>query len=293
MRTFAQRLRGQGIAACWATLEAAQGIEEPAQAEPLWLQALSDASSWVSAEVCAPDPARFHAGPVGGRLGAYLRAWAASLPVPLVLLLDEAVVLTGAALVSLLRQLRAGFMDRGVGRFPTSVALIGMRDLRDYLVRSKEGRFVSPGSPFNIKAASITLRNFNGQEVRELLAQHTAETGQPFLLEAVEVIAQVTDGQPYLVNALADRCVTHLSPDRARPVTRAHVEDAREWLIHARTTHLDSLAERLKEPRVAKTVQAVLLGDQPIQVDTDDFQYALDLGLVRLVSGGAEAANPL
>jgi hypothetical protein len=215
--------------------------------------------------------------------------------VPLVLLLDEADVVSGPALVSLLRQLRAGFMDRGVGKFPTCVALIGMRDLRDYVTQAKDGRAVNPGSPFNIKAASITLRNFDANEVGKLLAQHTAETAQSFLPEAVEEIARVTDGQPLLVNALADLCVTQLVPDRAQPITRAHVDEARERLIRSRTTHLDSLAERLKEPCVAKIVQAVLLGDAPhtIPYDSDDFQYVLDLGLIRRGPDGAEAANPL
>jgi hypothetical protein len=40
-----------------------------------------------------------------------------------------------------------------------------------------------PNNParLNIKAESITLRNFDQAEVRELYAQHTAETGQVFL----------------------------------------------------------------------------------------------------------------
>jgi hypothetical protein len=295
MRGLAEQLRAQGMAACWVTLERCQGIEDLERAEPLWLQALHQWSRDLPARWRAPDPAPFSAEAVGGRLGAYVRAWAASLDVPLVLLLDEADVVTGPAVVSLLRQLRDGFMDRGVGRFPTCVALIGMRDLRDYPAASKNGSAVNPGSPFNIKAASITLRNFNAQEVGELLAQHTAETGQDFLPEAVEELARITDGQPFLVNALADLCVTQLVPDRGQPISRAHVDEARERLIRSRTTHLDSLAERLKEPRVARIVQAVLLGDAPhtIPYDSDDFQHVLDLGLIQRGPDGAEAANPL
>jgi hypothetical protein len=296
MRTLAQELRERGVAACWVTLERAQGMEDVERAEPVWLEALNDGSrANMPAGWSAPDPKPFLGGTTGTRLGAYLRAWAASLSVPLVLLVDEADVVTGHAMVSLLRQLRDGFMDRGVGKFPTSVVLIGMRDLRDYLVQSKDGRFVNPGSPFNIKAASITLRNFNAQEVGELLAQHTAETGQPFEPAAVEEIARVTDGQPYLVNALADLCVTSLVPDRAQPITRAHVDAARERLILSRATHLDSLAERLKDPRVARIVQAVVLGDasHTIAYDSDDFQYVLDFGLIRRGPDGAEPANPL
>jgi hypothetical protein len=97
------------------------------------------------------------------------------------------------------------------------------------------------------------------------------------------------------VNALADLCVTYIVPDRSQPITRAHVDDARERLIRSRTTHLDSLAERLREPRVARIVQSVMMGDEPFSIvySGDDFQYVLDLGLLRRGDDGAEPANPL
>jgi hypothetical protein len=296
MQSVAEVLRAQGVAACWVTLEAAYGFNDVAEAEAVWLRSLWHASvDALPSAWQAPDPGSFLAGTVGDRLLSYLRAWAASLKVPLVLLLDEADVVGGAAMVSLLRQLRAGFMTRSVGKFPTSVALVGMRDLRDYLVQSKDGRPVSASSPFNIKAASLTLRNFTADEVGALLGQHTSDTGQAFAPEAIAEIARLTDGQPYLVNALADLCVTELVPDPSQPITRAHVEAARERLILSRATHLDNLAQRLKEPRVARIVEAALVGDMPraIEVDSDDFQYVVDLGLLRVGADGVEAANPL
>jgi hypothetical protein len=148
--------------------------------------------------------------------------------VPLVLLIDEADLISGPAMVSFLRQLRDGFTTRGVGRFPTSVALIGVRALRDYPVQRKDGPVMTrarcstsrrPRSP-----CAIILR----AEVAGLLGQHTEETGQAFTGEAVAELARITDGQPFLVNALADLCVTALVPDRAAPVTAAHVDQARE-----------------------------------------------------------------
>ena len=62
-------------------------------------------------------------------------------------------------------------------RFPVSVALIGMRDLRDSLTAAKDGAAVNPGSPFNLEVASLTLRNFAHEDVTALYAQHTADTG--------------------------------------------------------------------------------------------------------------------
>jgi len=83
--------------------------------------------------------------------------------------------------------------------------------------------------------------------------------------------------------------------DRTQPVTVAHIGEARERLILARTTHLDSLAQRLREPRVAQIVQAAILGDDPrsIAYDGDDLQYVLDIGLLRRGPDGVEAANAI
>ncbi|MBM4368620.1 MAG: ATP-binding protein, partial [Deltaproteobacteria bacterium] len=99
-------------------------------------------------------------GAPGTRLATWLRAWAVAVaPRPLVLFVDEADVLLGEPMVNFLRQLRSGFHLRP-GQFPASIALVGMRDLRDYLSAAKDGASVNPGSPFNIKAASLTLRGF-------------------------------------------------------------------------------------------------------------------------------------
>jgi len=89
--------------------------------------------------------------------------------------------------------------------------------------------------------------------------------------------------------------VQELVTDRAEAVTSAHIDAARERLIRARTTHLHSLAERLREPRVARIVEPVLLGDTPFDIpySHDDFDYVVDMGLIRRGPDGAEPSNPL
>ncbi|MBL8616773.1 MAG: ATP-binding protein [Deltaproteobacteria bacterium] len=296
MRAFAEALRTQGVAACWATVEVAQGIDDTAAAEPLWIEALHHGSTHQLDEAQqAPAPAGFLGAPAGGRLHAYLRAWAAGLSVPLVLLIDEADLISGPAMVSFWRQLRDGFTDRGVGRFPTSVALIGVRALRDYPVQRKDGPVIDPGSMFNFAAASLTLRQYSPAEVAGLLGQHTEETGQAFTPEAVAELARITDGQPFLVNALADLCVTALVPDRAAPVTAAHVDQARARLADARTPHLDSFARRLRAPAAAPVIQATILGDAPLELagHTDAVAELIDRGLLRRGPDGVEPANPI
>lgn len=292
MRALSEVLRDQGYVALHLSLEMAQGVESANEAEPIWLRALEAAAAVdlpVESRPPSPDPDA----PTGTRVHGTLRAWSeAQYPKKIVLFLDEADVVSGPALVSLLRQLRAGFPTRPTA-FPSSVALVGMRELRDYLTHSKDGVAVNPGSPFNIKAASLTLRNFTEEEVAELYGQHTADTGQTFQLSATARAFYWSQGHPFLVNALARIAVMDLVPDRSVPVTAAHIDEAKEQLILSRTTHLYALSERLKEPRVARIIQAVLLGDERIPYDHDDYQYTIDLGLVADDRGGARIANPL
>ncbi len=292
MIALSERLRQAGYAAVYVTLEQSQGFTEVSDAEPLWLTLIARQAR-LQTDAPGPPIDALEGWPPGDRLREWLSRWSEASATPTVLLLDEADVVRGPALVNLLRQLRAGFLERPE-RFPASIALIGMRDLRDYLATAKDGVPVHPGSPFNIKGASLTLRYFTEEEVAALYAQHTADTGQSFDPAAAGRAYWWTRGQPYLVNALAQICVAELT-DGAEPVTVAHVDEAKERLVQARSTHLDSLSERLKEPRVARVIQPILLGDTPFSVpyDHDDFEYCVDLGLVVRGDSGAEPACPL
>ena len=68
------------------------------------------------------------AGPDGALQGILTR-WAQTDPRPLVLMIDEIDALLGDTLLSVLRQLRAGYESRP-GRFPQSIILCGVRDYR-------------------------------------------------------------------------------------------------------------------------------------------------------------------
>lgn len=120
--------------------------------------------------------------------------------------LDEIDALQDAALISVLRQLRDGYANRPAGS-PRSLALIGMRDVRDYKVASGGSPYLHTSSPFNIKVESLTLRLFTQEEVAMLYRQHTEETGQIFTPEALQRAFDLTQGQPWLVNALARQAV--------------------------------------------------------------------------------------
>ncbi len=229
----------------------------------------------------------------GSLIGSFLADWAFHAPRPVVLFLDEIDALQDEALISVLRQLRSGYYRRPQG-FPSSLALIGLRDVRDYKVKSGGSERLNTPSPFNIAVRSVTLRNFTAPEVADLLLQHTAASGQLFPKETIDLIFDLTQGQPWLVNALAKICVEELEEDLAKPILPAHVMAAKELIILRRQTHLDSLAERLREPRVRSVIEPLLAGLPPEDIPRDDIDFLLDLGLVTLENSSTlQIANPI
>ena len=223
-------------------------------------------------------------------LGEALSRWAQASPGPLVLLIDEIDTLVGDSLLSVLQQLRAGYPGRPQ-RFPHSVVLCGMRDLRDL----RDYRMGAAGSPFNIAAASLRLGDFSREQTLALLGQHTEETGQGFAPEALQAVWTQTRGQPWLVNALAyGACFENrtLREDRSRTVTAGDIAAVREKLVVNRVTHLDYLADKLREERVRRVIEPMLSGTDRHAITDRDIGYARDLGLVAR-DAPLRVANPI
>jgi hypothetical protein len=115
-----------------------------------------------------------------------------------------------------------------------------------------------------------------------------------FLPEAIDRAFHFTQGQPWLVNALARQLVEVLVRDPATAITAADTDAAKEILIRRQDTHLDSLAERLREPRIRSILEPMLAGEPLGDVPDDDLRFAQDLGLVRMTdTGGLDVANPI
>jgi type II secretory pathway predicted ATPase ExeA len=169
-----------------------------------------------------------------GRNGVYaiLQALAELATKPLVLFLDEVDALIGDTLISLLRQIRAGYTDRPK-HFPQTIVLCGVRDVRDYRMTMADGEVISGGSAFNIKAESLRLGDFSRDEMTALYQQHSDATGQTFSEAALELAWISTQGQPWLVNALAEQAVwkTKENLDRAQAIDLEGMRAACEALI--------------------------------------------------------------
>ncbi len=228
-------------------------------------------------------------------LGEVLSSWCMQNNKPIILLIDEIDALVGDTLISVLRQLRSGYTQRP-DAFPQSVILCGVRDVRDYRIFSaKDQQMITGGSAFNIKAKSLTVGDFTKEEIRMLYEEHTEETGQKFEEGVYEMAWLYTRGQPWLVNALANEACfeSDVGRDRTQPITKQMFEAAKNALIVRRDTHIDQLADKLKEERVRRVIEPLLSGkDMSNQFRYTDVEYVQDLGLIRVQSNGAiEIAN--
>lgn len=218
------------------------------------------------------------------QLTQLLRQWSKTAAKPTVLLLDEVDALVGDTLISLLRQIRAGYAQRPEF-FPQAIILCGVRDVRDYRMQQPGQEVITGGSAFNIKAESLRMSNFTQEETRDLWLQHTQSTGQVFDDAIFPELWEDTRGQPWLVNALGYEVTwkNREARDRTRSILLTDYQQARERLIYSRATHLDQLTDKLKEPRVHRVISTLLSGEDEENlnlISVDDQQYVEDLGLI-------------
>ena len=293
-------LNGTGRYRCvYANLEIGQAArEDVAAAMPALLNEIAERARLILND---PWPASRwptllrEVGPFGA-LNSLLTEWSQQDSRPLVLLLDEIDALVGDTLITVLRQLRGGY-DKRPQAFPQTVVLCGVRDVRDYRIHSTATKeIITGGSAFNIKARSLRLGNFTAAEMAELYAEHTAETGQAFTDEALARAWELSRGQPWLVNALGyETCFeSSTNRDRTQPITVERLDEAKEALILRWETHLDQLADKLREPRVQRVIAPLLSGeDLQDSAGEEDIQYVLDLGLIDRTTGEIAIANAI
>lgn len=219
-------------------------------------------------------------------LTSFLREICATLSKPLVLFIDEIDALVGDSLVSVLRQIRAGY-DQRPTHFPISIVLCGVRDVRDYRIVLSNQDIITGGSAFNIKAKSLRLGNFSKEEIHELYMQHTEATGQEFDEACFPLIWEATEGQPWLVNALGYEVTMEMRENRDRSIRiiPEMIYKAQERIIYRRDTHIDILIDKLREDRVRRVIGPMLANETDAEdslMPQDDVQYVADLGLITL-----------
>jgi hypothetical protein len=86
-----------------------------------------------------------------------------------------------------------------------------MRNIRDYKAKVRpDSESLDSASPFNIVTKAFVLRNFTKEEITQLYQQHTGETGQVFEEDAIALVWKQTQGQSWLVNAIANQVIVEI-----------------------------------------------------------------------------------
>lgn len=302
MLALQEKLNGEGNCHClYANIEAAQSARNDVargihavltELNTRLINTLGDKAKSILSSVNLPKQILEQSGPETA-LNEYLKQVCSALQKPLVVFFDEIDALIGDTLVSVLRQLRSGY-DVRPSNFPSSVILCGVRDIKDYRIHTSNNEIITGGSCFNIKSESLTLGNFSLDEVKELYHQHTKYGGQLFDEECFPYIMKLTDGQPWLVNALAYEVTWKMKENRdpAVTITSEMISIAKERLILSRQTHLDQLADKLSEERVRRVIEPMLSGDLS-QAQEDDTEYCKDLGLIKKTPHGYVVSNDI
>ncbi|UCH97726.1 MAG: ATP-binding protein [Candidatus Aminicenantes bacterium] len=118
-----------------------------------------------------------------------------------------------------------------------SIGLVGIRNITKLIVGGV--------SPFNI-ADQVDLPPFSLKNIRDLYAQYTAETNQPFIGEAARKVHEETAGQTWLVNRLGTILTVNIKPGTVEPINEQDVEKAIQILLLERNDHFDNLYEKAK-----------------------------------------------
>ncbi|MDR2345804.1 MAG: ATP-binding protein, partial [Planctomycetaceae bacterium] len=175
LKDLAKRLNDEGkYYALWISLEQVQNIIEPEVCIPEIIRNMKDEIADTDLPHCLDFAPNADYTNFTGVLKTSLRQFCKLLDKPLVILFDEADCLSEGTLIAFLRQLRDGYNRRPEQVFVHSVALVGMRNIRDYKAKIRpDSATMGSASPFNIIKKAFTIKNFTKDEIIQLYSQHT------------------------------------------------------------------------------------------------------------------------
>ena len=157
-----------------------------------------------------------------------------------VLIIDEFDGIPRTVVSDFLYSLRHIYLS-GRTRCPHSVGIVGVKSITQL-------NYDRSISPFNIQD-EFKLPNFTLEQVQELLAQYTAEVGQPFAPNVIEAIHKQTAGQPVLVNQFAQILTEEMNIPKSEPITMEHFSKAHVQLLRGRSTNVEHLVTNIRRDR--------------------------------------------
>jgi len=202
----------------------------------------------------------------------------------LVLVIDEFEGIPNSVLDELMHTFRRIYHERE-NHALHSLILVGVSTIAELIVSS--------ASPFNI-VDEIAIPYFSFEEVRGLIGEYTAETGQRFEDEVIKAVYENSAGQPGLTCALCAHLVEMIATDKTRPVT---MDDFYKTLQYFLTEKFDknilNIVQKAREKQAF--MLRLLFSNQsiPFTVDNPDIAFLFAHGVVENFAGAADILVPL
>ncbi|CAN2043532.1 Toll-Interleukin receptor domain protein [Candidatus Magnetomoraceae bacterium gMMP-1] len=163
-----------------------------------------------------------------------------------------------------------------------SIGLVGIRNITKLIVGGV--------SPFNI-ADQVTLPSFSLNNIRDLYAQYTEETNQPFTEDAVKKVQKETGGQPWLVNRLGSILTVNIKPETTQAITAEDVDKAVNILLSERNSHFDNLSQKIESHK--EIFIRILDNNTEYNPEDKEQTWLEQYGLIRQENNLAYIANPI
>ena len=203
-----------------------------------------------------------------------------SPPPRLVLIIDEFDGIPQAAVSDFLHTLRRISLTGRDARSPYSVGVVGVKNITQL-------NYDRSISPFNIQD-EFTLPNFTVGQVCELLSQYTAEVGQAFAPEVIDLLHKQTAGQPFLVNRCAQILTAELDIPKTDTIQEHHFSEAYTELIEERNTNIEHLITNIRRnPQFEKMLMRIAFYGSSISFTLHD-EIVSELATYGIIARGED-----
>ncbi len=203
---------------------------------------------------------------------------------PVVLIIDEFEGIPDCVISELMHTFRLIYHQKKYHALH-SLILVGVSTIAELVVSS--------ASPFNI-VDELKISYFTDEEIREMIGQYVAESGQEFEREVIRAICENTKGQPGLVCGLCQYLTEEVATDISKPVTMAHFyRTLTHFLTEKYDKNIINIVQKAKEKKI---FMMRLLFDEklfPFSVHDPDMSYLSAHGVIENVNGYADIPVPL
>lgn len=205
-----------------------------------------------------------------------------------VIIIDEFDGIPQAVLIDFLHSLREIYLS-DQNRCPHSVGIIGVKSIAQL-------NYDRSISPFNIQD-EFFLHNFSLQQVQELMAQYTAETGQSFSSDVIVAIHKQTAGQPFLVNRFGQILTEELEIPKTDAIAMSHFSTALSILLEEDNVNIRHILTNIqKDPRFENILMNIVSYERGVQFNQRN-EIIDQLSTYGVIAKGAdgmcEIANPI